>query len=186
MSALATGYAHPASSRSLQRQRLELGRQIARGGLGVQPQVAPLVPARLIPQLEPIALTDQHSMAPELRELAQLGWQQEPPVPVERQIRRIADHQPLQPARGRVQRRQAHQLAFGHFAFTKTYVEGLMSKTTVSQSREAHSLLTISGLPNELYTVVRRKLRRVRRFRPRTHAGSTRCAARRRAAPPPR
>src|SRR5207253_7968869 len=55
-------------------------------------------------------------------------------------------------------------------AFTKTYVEGLMSKTTVSQSREAHSLLTISGLPNELYTVVRRKLRRVRRFRPRTHA----------------
>src|SRR5437764_10451279 len=45
-------------------------------------------------------------------------------------------------------------------AFTKTYVEALMSGTTVSQSREAHSVLTISGLPNELYTVVRRKLRR--------------------------
>src|SRR5439155_3073454 len=39
-------------------------------------------------------------------------------------------------------------------AFTKTYVEALMSGITVSQSREAHSVLTISGLAGEPHTVI--------------------------------
>ena len=40
------------------------------------------------------------------------GGSKHPAVPVEGQISRVAHHQPLQPARRRIQARQAHQLAF--------------------------------------------------------------------------
>src|SRR5438105_15920349 len=44
-------------------------------------------------------------------------------------------------------------------AFTKTYVESTYVKNDSVAKSAAHSLLTISGLPDELCTAVRRKLR---------------------------
>src|SRR6185312_16170404 len=58
---------------SLQRQRVELRRQVRRSLLALQHFFEPLAPARLVPQLEAVALTDQHPVALEARELTQLG-----------------------------------------------------------------------------------------------------------------
>src|SRR5579885_2365806 len=60
---------------SLQRQRVELRRQIRRSLLALKPVIEPLAPARLVPQLEAVALTDQHAVALQTRELAQFGRQ---------------------------------------------------------------------------------------------------------------
>ena len=61
-----------------------------------QPFVAPLVPARLVPQFETQPLPDQHGVARQAAEFAQVRRQQHTSVPVEFQIRGVADHQPLQ------------------------------------------------------------------------------------------
>ena len=64
--------------------------------------VATLVPARLVPQLATIALTDQHSAPLEQRELAQLRRQQQSSMSVEVQFGGVTHHEPLQSTRLRV------------------------------------------------------------------------------------
>ena len=66
----------------LEREAVKLGRQVRRGLLALQPEVAPLVPAGLVPQLEPVALPDQHGVPRQRGELAQLGRHQQPTLPV--------------------------------------------------------------------------------------------------------
>jgi hypothetical protein len=57
-----------------ERQRVELRGQTG-AILALEPDVATLVPARLVPQLEAITLTDQHRVPSEPRERAQLRRQ---------------------------------------------------------------------------------------------------------------
>src|SRR6185369_11620737 len=89
----------------LKRQRVELGRQVGRVLVRCEPHFAPAVPARLVPQLEAITLTDQHSGLPEACEFAQLGRNQHPSGPVELHIGGVTHHEPLKLARLRVQAR---------------------------------------------------------------------------------
>src|ERR1700739_3813321 len=84
-----------ASCCRLQRQRVELGRQIGQSLLTLHPSITLLVPACFVPKLEAITLTNQHAVPIELRELAQLGWQEKSPVPVELQFGCRAHHEPL-------------------------------------------------------------------------------------------
>ena len=65
----------------------------------LQPRLAALVPVRLVPELEPAALPDQHRLTCEPRVFAQLRRHQHPAVRVELEIGRVTDHQPLQPPR---------------------------------------------------------------------------------------
>src|SRR5512134_1593420 len=88
-----------------QSERVELRRQTRLGSFVGEPQGAALVPARLVPQLAAIALTDQHSAPLEQREFAQLRRQQQSSVPVEVQFGGMTHHQALQPARLRMQGR---------------------------------------------------------------------------------
>ena len=55
-----------------QSERVELRRQAGLGRLVREPQGATLVPARFVPQFAAIALADQHAVALEVREFAQL------------------------------------------------------------------------------------------------------------------
>lgn len=59
----------------LKRNRIEQRRQIRRACVALQELIALLVPARLVPQLEAAALTDQHSEPLQPRDLAQLRRQ---------------------------------------------------------------------------------------------------------------
>src|SRR5688572_23736836 len=85
-----------------QSERVELRRQTGLGSFVGQPQGAALVPARLVPQLASIALTDQHSPPLEQRELAQFRRQQQSSMPVEVQFGGVSHHEPLQSTRLRV------------------------------------------------------------------------------------
>src|SRR5580700_11546122 len=83
----------PSPCRRLQRQGVELGRQIGQSFLTLQPAITLLVPAFLVPKLEAVTLTNQHAVPIELRELAQLGWQEKSPMPVQLQIRCMTHHE---------------------------------------------------------------------------------------------
>ena len=97
----------------------------------VEPQVAPAVPARLVPQLEAITLTDQHSRAARAPRIRAAPAAPDPSVPVELQVGGMTHHEPLELPRLRVQARQAHQLAF--------------DLLPVGQGIEKEALVTVDG-----------------------------------------
>src|SRR5580704_2928759 len=97
--------------RGSERQGLKLGRQVGRGDPAREPLVAPLVPPRFVPQFEIKPLPDEHRIAGQHAELAQVRRQEHPAMGIELQIRRVPHHQPLQPPRIGIHRGQTHQLA---------------------------------------------------------------------------
>src|SRR5690606_17366119 len=92
----------------LETERFEFSRESALvGGLLGQPLVAALVPALLVPDLELVALADEHHLPVDGGEVAQLLRQQDPPLPVQLDLGGVADHQSLQAARLAIQRGQS-------------------------------------------------------------------------------